>query len=81
MPSISVEVIAQFDKKKVPLTPYYSGNRVWIDLPPNKDMVFVLNFTRLNRFSKDLKVYAPRFSKVLAFMRTHATFFVLVYEI
>jgi hypothetical protein len=64
LPVITVQAVVQFDGASVPITVSKGGKKVWVDLPPAKDMALVLTVTRENRFPRDLKAYAPKFSKV-----------------
>jgi len=64
LPVISLKIEAQFDNSKVQI-PYTCGpNRIWIDLPTRKDITLVIHMNRENSFPKDLKVFAPKFTKV-----------------
>jgi len=61
---ITVQVVAQFDGANLPIVVSKSGGRSWVDLPAGRELALVLTVTRENRPPKDLKAFAPKFSKV-----------------
>jgi activating signal cointegrator complex subunit 3 len=63
LPEISVSVSVQFDGRSLEVPLSRKGKMEYIDLPPEKEVVLMLNITRHNRFPKDMKVFAPKFSK------------------
>lgn len=64
LPIMSVNAVLQYDDEHigVPLTVGHPSS--FVDLPAGKEVVLIFNVRRENRYPKDLKASAPKFSKV-----------------
>ncbi|ODM91249.1 Activating signal cointegrator 1 complex subunit 3 [Orchesella cincta] len=63
LPEISLGVSVQFDGRCIEVPLSRNGRREYLDLPPNKEIVILLSITRHNQPPRDMKVFAPKFSK------------------
>lgn len=64
LPEISVNFSVQFDGRSLEVPSGKQKRREYLDVPPGKEVVLLLNITRHNQWPKELKVFAPKFSKV-----------------
>ena len=67
LPIINITITANFDGSHIPIplsNVHHQKNTQWTDLPTGKDMTIILSVTRENKFPKDFKAFAPKFSKV-----------------
>ena len=64
IPVIGIKIYIQFEGHRI-LVPYTKrAERTWVDVPLEKELTLILHLERENAFPKDMRVYAPKFSKV-----------------
>lgn len=61
---IGIKIYIQYEGHRI-VVPYTKrAERTWVDVPLEKELTLILHLERENAFPKDMRVYAPKFSKV-----------------
>lgn len=62
MPIIQLELAIRISEQLIPV-PIKMGNKNWVEIPANEELILEVKMTRIGRGNRNLRAYTPRMAR------------------